>query len=194
MLAYCTHCGLPKESYLAVEHPLQRAIRRSVAHFTSTPETDLVPVVDGCSAPNYAVALARLALGFARLAATPTDAEYGKAPAVLADAMTAHPEMVSGEGRTDLELARAGRGDWVAKIGAEGVQAIGLRGAGIGIAVKVADGNKRVLRPVIASILEQLGQMDAPRRTALADWVEPVIRNYRGTPTGRILASFVLDK
>ncbi|MEO8305899.1 MAG: asparaginase [Betaproteobacteria bacterium] len=194
MLAHCTHCGLPKESYLAEDHPLQRAIRRSVAHFTSTPEAELVAVIDGCSAPNYGVALARLALGFARLASTPVDAEYGRAPGVLADAMTAHPEMVSGEGRTDLELTRAGRGDWVAKIGAEGVQAIALRGAGIGIAVKVADGSKRALRPVVASILDQLGQMDADRREALASWFAPAIRNYRGIATGELKASFVLDK
>ena len=122
------------------------------------------------------------------------DVEYGRAAEVLADAMTAHPEMVSGEGRTDLDLARAGRGDWVAKIGAEGVQAIGLRAAGIGIAVKVADGNKRVLRPVVASLLEQLGLMDGGRRAALASWFEPVLRNYRGTATGRLEACFVLDK
>ncbi len=119
---------------------------------------------------------------------------YGTAPRVLADAMTAHPEMVSGERRTDLELARAGRGDWIAKIGAEGVQAIGLRGAGVGIAIKVADGNKRVLRPIVASVLEQLGLMDADRRAALAEWFEPVVRNYRGIATGRLESTFVLDK
>ena len=62
---------------------------------------------------------------------------------MLADAMTAHPEMVSGEGRSDLALTRAGRGDWVCKIGAEGVQAIGIRSRGWGIAIKVADGDRR---------------------------------------------------
>jgi L-asparaginase II len=194
MLAYCVHCGLPKESYLAGDHPLQQSIRRAVAHFTSTPEVDLVSGIDGCSAPNYAVALARLAQAFARLASTQVDALYGTAPRVLADAMTAHPEMVSGERRTDLELARAGRGDWIAKIGAEGVQAIGLRGAGVGIAIKVADGNKRVLRPIVASVLEQLGLMDTDRRAALAEWFEPAVRNYRGIATGRLESTFVLDK
>jgi L-asparaginase II len=194
MLAYCIHCGLPKESYLAYDHPLQQSIRRAVAHFTSTPEADLVGGIDGCSAPNYAVPLDRLALGFARLASRDDDAEFGAAPRVLADAMTAHPEMVSGERRTDLEIMRAGRGDWVAKIGAEGVQAIGIRGAGTGIAIKVADGSKRVLRPVIASVLAQLGLMDSTRRSGLADWFEPVVRNYRGIATGRIQSSVVLDK
>ena len=194
MLAYCVHCGLPKESYLAYEHPLQQAIRRAVAHFTSTPEADLVGAVDGCSAPNYAVPLDRLALAFARLAARQDDAEYGRAPQILAGAMTACPEMVSGEGRSDLQLMRAGRGDWVAKIGAEGVQGIGIRGAGIGIAIKVADGNKRVLRPVIASVLEQLRLLDAKSRAELADWSAPVVTNYRGIATGRIVSSVVLDK
>jgi L-asparaginase II len=58
------------------------------------------------------------------LAADRQDANYGNAPAVLADAMVAHPEMVSGDHRSDLALMRAGRGDWVTKIGAEGLQAI----------------------------------------------------------------------
>jgi len=41
---------------------------------------------------------------------------------VVADAMMKHPDMVSGERRSDLALMTAGRGDWVTKIGAEGVQ------------------------------------------------------------------------
>jgi L-asparaginase II len=89
---------------------------------------------------------------------------------------------------------RAGRGDWVTKIGAEGVQAIGIRSAGIGIAIKVADGNKRALRPVIASVLEQLGLLDADRREGLAGWFAPVVRNYRGIVTGCIRPTVVLDK
>ncbi len=108
--------------------------------------------------------------------------------------MTAHPEMVSGERRSDLELSQAGRGDWVCKIGAEGVQGIGLRGAGVGIAIKIVDGNRRVLRPVIASVLDQLGLLDTARRAALADWFEPPVRNYRGILTGRLQATVVLDK
>jgi len=194
MLAYCVQCSLPKETYLDYEHPLQQAIRRAVAHFTSTPEADLVAGIDGCSAPNYAVPLAGLALAFARLAARHDDAVFGSAPQVLADAMTAHPEMVSGEGRSDLELMRAGRGDWVAKIGAEGVQGIGVRGAGIGIAIKVADGNKRALRPMMAAVLDQLGLLDARRRADLGRWFEPAVHNHRGIVTGRLVSSLVLDK
>jgi L-asparaginase II len=194
MLAHCVACGFPKDSYLAFDHPLQRAIRGSVAHFTSLQEADLVAGVDGCSAPNYAVPLSRLALAYARLASVRGDSVFGDAPRMLADAMTAHPEMVSGEGRNDLAYMRAGRGDWVTKIGAEGVQAIGIRSTGIGIAVKVVDGAKRGLHPAVVAVLDQLGLLDADQRAALAPWREPTVRNYRGIATGRVAPVVVVDR
>jgi L-asparaginase II len=194
MLAYCVLCGAPKASYLAFDHPLQQAIRRSVAHFTGTPEAQLVAGIDGCSAPNYAVPLSGLARGYARLAAGRDDAAYARAPRILADAMVAHPEMVSGDGRIDLALMRAGRGDWVAKIGAEGVQAIGVRSSGWGIAIKVIDGAKRGLHPATVEVLDQLGLLDAAQRALLAPWREPLIRNYRGITTGAVRPRVVIAR
>jgi L-asparaginase II len=186
MLAYCRLCNLPIASYLDFEHPLQVSIRHAVAYMTGVPEEDLVAGVDGCSAPNYAVPLDRLAYAYARLASDGGDERYADAPAKLASAMMAHPEMVSGEGRNDLTLMRAGRGDWVTKVGAEGVQAIGVKSRGWGIAIKVVDGNARGLHPATVAVLEQLGLLDTDRRAALAAWKEPVIRNNRGLTTGRV--------
>jgi L-asparaginase II len=192
MLAWCVHCGAPKAGYLDFDHPLQRAIRRSVAHFTGVAEETLPWGIDGCSAPNYAVPLAALARAFARLADA-DDPLFGAAPARLRAAMTAHPEMVSGEGRNDLALMRAGRGDWVTKVGAEGVQAIGVASRGWGIAIKVADGAARALHPATIAVLDQLGLLDATQRAALAPWREPAVRNTRDTVTGSVRPVVVLD-
>ncbi len=192
MLAWCRQCGAPADSYLAMDHPLQQAIRQAVAHLTGVAERDLVAGIDGCSAPNYAVPLDRLAHAFARLAAGGEDARYGTAPSQLAAAMSAHPEMVSGERRNDLVLMRAGRGDWVTKVGAEGVQAIGIRSKGWGIAIKVVDGNARGLHPATVSVLDQLGLLDPAQRAELASWGAPEIRNYRGIVTGRVEPTVVL--
>jgi L-asparaginase II len=186
MLAYCRQFGHPLESYLAFDHPLQEAIRAAVACFTGVPEDDLIAGIDGCSAPNYAVPLDRLAYAYARLAVGEVDPRYGAAPKLLATAMSAHPEMVSGEGRNDLILMRAGAGDWVTKVGAEGVQAVGVRSRGWGIAIKVVDGNARGLHPATVAILDLLGLLDPAQREALAAWREPVVRNYRGLVTGRV--------
>ena len=192
MLAFCAQCQWPKASYLEFEHPVQQAIRKSVATFTGITPEALVAGVDGCSAPNYAVPLSALARAFARLASAAVDPDYGNAPRMLADAMVAHPGMVSGEGRSDLALMQAGRGDWVAKIGAEGVQAIGIRSRGIGIAVKVGDGQSRGLIPSVVAVLDQLGLLDDAARQALAPWGRRPIRNYRGTQTGEIRPAFAL--
>jgi len=193
MLAWCVQHGAATADYLAFDHPLQQAIRRAVATFTGVAEERLVAGIDGCSAPNYAVPLASLAAAFARLASAEVDAEYGVAPRALANAMTAHPEMVSGEHRSDLALMQAGRGDWVTKIGAEGVQAIGIRSHGLGIAIKVADGQKRGLYPAIVATLEQLGVVDAAARHVLEPWSRRTVRNYRGTATGEIRPVVVLE-
>ena len=192
MLAWCVQHGAATADYLAFDHPLQQSIRRAVASFTAVTEERLVAGIDGCSAPNYAVPLASLATAFARLASAEVDADYGVAPRTLANAMIAHPEMVSGEHRSDLALMQAGRGDWVTKIGAEGVQAIGIRSAGLGIAVKVADGQKRGLYPALVAVLGQLGLLDSVARTALVPWATRTIRNYRGIETGVVRPAVVL--
>jgi L-asparaginase II len=106
--------------------------------------------------------------------------------------MIAHPEMVSGEHRSDLALMQAGRGDWVTKIGAEGVQAVGIRSRGIGIAIKVADGQKRGLYPAVVAVLDALGLLDAAARAALAPWAKRTIRNYRGIETGEVRPAVAL--
>jgi L-asparaginase II len=194
MLAHCAACGYGKADYLAPDHPLQREIRTAVATMAGVPEGALRAGIDGCSAPNYAMPLARLALAFARLAAAGDDPAYGRAPKRLADAMIAAPEMVSGEGRSDLALSRAGRGDWVCKVGAEAVQAIGVRSRGWGVAIKVADGGRRALLPATIAALEQAGLVDAAARDALGALATPTLRNYRGLTVGAERPVVVLDK
>lgn len=194
MLAHCAACGYGKHDYLEPAHPLQIEIRRAVGTLTGMDEDAMPAGTDGCSAPNYAVPLGRLALAFARLAADVPHPAYGQAPRQLAAAMLAHPEMVSGEGRSDLTLTAAGRGDWVCKVGAEGVQAIGVRSHGLGIAIKIEDGARRGLMAVTVAALDQAGLLDRSARSALAAHVAPTQRNYRDIATGDIRPAFVLDK
>ena len=185
-LAYCAQHGLPDERYLAPSHPLQQAVRRSVASFAGMDPGALAAGTDGCSAPNYAMPLSRLALSFARLAEGDSDGEFGAASATLRDAMMAHPQLVSGTGRSDVAFMHAAPGDFVAKIGAEGVQAIGVRSAGIGIAVKIADGNARALCATAVAALQQIGLLKDLATTSLASWARPQLRNYAGTHVGEV--------
>jgi L-asparaginase II len=193
-LAYCVQHGLPLASYLDPSLPLQQAVRTSVAHFAGMPESALKMGIDGCSAPNYAMPLARLALAYARLVQAERDAVYGSVLGDLYQAMVAHPELVSGTGRSDLATMQTAPGDWVAKIGAEGVQVIGVRSAGLGIAIKIADGNQRALLTATIAVLQQLGLVAAPETSPLAPWVRPQLTNYAGARTGEVRAVLRLTK
>ena len=141
-LAYCVQHGLPLEDHLAPAHALQKAIRTHVARVARLDADQLVAGTDGCSAPNYAMPVSRLALCFARLASGQADTEFGASFEALGDAMAAHPEMVSGTGRNDLAFTQAGRGDWLTKIGADGVQVIASKSRRQAIAIKVLQKNK----------------------------------------------------
>jgi L-asparaginase II len=109
-------------------------------------------------------------------------------------AMTRHPDIVSGTGRTDLAIMSAGGGDWVSKIGADGMQAIGLRSHGLGIAVRIAGGDARAANVAAVEVLHQIGVLDEPSASPLAGAFRPVERNARGNPTGHILPLFSLPR
>jgi len=193
-LAYCVQHGHPLDSYLDPAHPLQQVIRTTVAEATGLQEHQLAMGIDGCSAPNYALPLAHLAQAFARLASGSRDPRFGESFALLADAMTAHPELVSGTGRNDLAFMRAGGGDWVAKAGAEGVQVVASRSRGEALALKIADGNKLALYAATVEALDQLGWLDEPRREALQPWRHATISSVRGAPVGERKAVFRLER
>lgn len=193
-LAYCVQHDHPLDTYLDPSHPLQHEVRASVAHYAGLPAGDMKMGIDGCSAPNYAMPLSRLALAYARLAQGEKDTVYGSAAGDLYRAMTGHPELVSGTGRNDLAFMQTAPGDWVAKIGADGVQVIGVRSAGLGIAVKTADGNMRALYTATVAVLQQLGLVAEPEKSPLAPWLRPQLKNFAGLHTGEVRAAVRLQK
>jgi L-asparaginase II len=193
-LGYCVQHGLPLDNYTDPAHPLQQAVRQNVAEIAGLAPDELRSGIDGCSAPNHAMPLSRLALAYARLAQGSASPIFGEALGTLFDAMTAHPELVSGTGRSDLAFMQTAPGDWVAKVGAEGVQVIGIRSAGLGIAVKVADGNARALYPAAIAVLQQLGLLPAVENTPLVSWLRPQLRNYAGLQVGEVRPTVTLLK
>ena len=191
-LAHCVQQGWPVANYLAPGHPLQQAIRRNVARVVGLAAEDLKIGTDGCSAPNFAMPLAHLARGYARLASGVADAEFGESFAQLADAMTAHPDLVSGTARADQAFLRAGRGDWVVKAGADGMQAFASRSRKQAFALKISDGNKIAVISATVAVLDQLGWLDARQREELRPWRSEAIANARGTQVGERKPAFKL--
>ena len=182
-LAWSRMRGKGVARYLDPAHPLQRRIAALVRRYARGGPA--LRGIDGCSAPNYALPLAGLAHLYAEIGAG-----AGAGQHAVFYAMTRHPDLVSGTGRFDLALMRAGRGDWVTKAGAMGVHAIGVRTRGLGIAVRIADGTPYALQAATVAVLEQLGLPVA----GLQAWRHAVTRNFAGRVIGGARAVFRLAR
>ena len=179
-VAYCVQHGHSLTDYIEPSHPLQSAIRRDLARLAGLDENAMKMGIDGCSAPNYAMPLAHLAGCYARLASGNKDPEFGGSFELLASAMTRHPDLVSGTGRNDLAFMTAGRGDWVTKVGADGVQVVASKSRGEAFAIKIIDASKPALYAATVEVLEQLGWLDDHQRRELDVWRARQITNVRG--------------
>ncbi|MCC7410520.1 MAG: asparaginase [Gammaproteobacteria bacterium] len=192
MLALSVLLGAPTESYLAVDHPVQQCIRDAVADMTGVAAAQLACATDGCGAPNYAVPLAVLARGYARLVGGAGDTAIAQAAALACKAIVTHPEMVSGLRRLDLALTHWGQGDWIAKSGAEGVRAFACRSRGLGLAVKIADGAARAREVVSVELLRQLGAIEDIDATPLAWFAHTPVKNCHDEIVGEVRPVFTL--
>jgi L-asparaginase II len=164
MLATCVAAGWPTDSYLEPEHPLQRAVRATLAELTGDDPAGVRATVDGCGAPLFSTSLVGLARAFGRLAAAGSRRDAGHDDvghddtdpvARVARAMAAHPGMVAGLERDDTLVMEAVPG-LVSKGGAEGVGAAGLPD-GTGIAFKILDGSMRPRPAILAAALRAAG-------------------------------------
>ncbi|HEX8746662.1 MAG TPA: asparaginase, partial [Pyrinomonadaceae bacterium] len=160
--------------------------------------------VDGCGAPVFGVPVSSMALMYARLVAQPEgfcDHSAREAARIISRAMMAHPEIVGGRAeRLDTKVMLAGRGAIVSKVGAEGVYTAGVLPCdrwprGLGIAIKIEDGEDRRSRPtVVIETLRQLGVLDEEAVEELAPYSRFSVRNHRGDEVGEVCARFELEK
>ena len=124
--------------------------------------------------PNFCEGTAEECMGI--------DAPIDSPPRRVADAMRAHPELMSGTNRDDALLIRSVPG-LLSKGGAEGVIAAALPGVGA-VAVKIDDGAARARGPVLIAALRWLG-MAVDGLADLADLAQtPVIGG--GRPVGAV--------
>lgn len=205
MLAFAHMQGWPLDSYLELDHGVQRAILQTFAEMCELPLEEVHLGTDGCSSPNFAVPLYNAAWAWARLMdASRLHETRGVASRQITDAMTSHPGMVGGDGEFDTELMRAARGLIVSKAGAEGYQGIGLRtGAlgpdspALGITFKVSDGDgyHRARSAFVLETLRQLGALSEAELEKLSAFgPRGEILNWRKLVVGEMRPVFQLQK
>ncbi|KAH0362144.1 L-asparaginase II, partial [Aureobasidium melanogenum] len=208
MLAAAKALGAGTENYNDPSHPVQLKIKQVHEELADLKSEEICWVIDGCNAPSPALPLENLALMFARLAHA-ADVQDGNSisgpstqnPARIYHAMAAHPDMIAGDSRFCTDFMRLFSGALVGKLGAEGCYGVGIRdceatrrlGAkgGLGIAVKIEDGNIDMLYVALMEILAQLNIGTEQIRDELKRSYCTLPKNTMGVVTGH--TSFKMD-
>jgi L-asparaginase II len=204
MLAHTVLRGLDKEDYLDPNHPVQVTIRETLAEMVGMDPNAMPLGRDGCSAPVYGIPLINMAQGVARMA-DPARLDEKRADACrkITNAMMTYPEMVAGPGKFDTDLMIAGKGRLFCKGGAEGYQIIGVLpdvlgegSPGIGIAIKISDGDPtgRARQSVSLTILHGLGVFNEDDLAALSKYGNIPVKNWRQFVVGQIRPAFSMPE
>ncbi|NPV88525.1 asparaginase [Coprothermobacteraceae bacterium] len=189
MLAQCVAHNWTLENYYRPEHPVQQRILSTMSFFTDVPKDRIILGIDGCGVPVFGMPLYNAALGFARFSKPDNlPPELSTAVRYVTHAMTSHPFLVAGPDRFDTDFMSVLGRRFVSKIGAEAVQAVGVLDKGIGIVVKVSDGNSRALAAITLEVLRQLGLINDEelRCERLSGHYMPPVKNHRGEVVGNI--------
>jgi L-asparaginase II len=180
--------------YVRPDHAVMQEVNSALEATTGERLADAPMGIDGCSIPTYALPLRSLGLAFARVATGRGLApDLAAAAKRLRQAVARAPRMVAGTGRFDTRVMERLGERVYCKVGAEGVYGAALPGAGLGIAIKVDDGNTaRACEVAMAAAIEALVALDVDERHFVRSLSALALRNWRGVDVGQLVASEAL--
>jgi L-asparaginase II len=179
--------------YIGAAHPVMREVTAALGSISGTDLGAAPQGIDGCSIPTFGIPLRALALGFARLGSGAGLApERARAAQRLRRAVAQAPFMVGGTGRFDTVVMQALGERLFCKVGAEGVYCAALPELGLGVALKIDDGQVRGAEAAMAAVAEGLLSLDEPAAALLRGYSALALHNWRGIQVGEVRASAAL--
>ncbi|HJV68706.1 asparaginase [Ideonella sp.] len=174
--------------YVQPGHPVMREISAALQAATGCDLASAPMGTDGCSIPTFGIPLRQLARGFARFGSghglSPT---HAAATRRLRQAVAQAPFMVAGTGRFDTRVMQHFGERVFCKVGAEGVYCAALPTRGLGVAIKIDDGQgARAAEVVMAAVIRALAQRDEADAAVLRELVNVPLRNWNGIEVGAI--------
>lgn len=187
LLSTTLHLGENTRNYRLYNHVAERRWFDVLESMSNTRVTQLPWGYDGCGIPALALPLQRIALAMARFADPERSGrERRDVIARIHRALGEHPYLVAGKERLCTALMERLAPRVLVKVGAAGVYTACLPERGIGIALKIDDGNDRAARVALGAALQLVGELDDEDARALSEYIAPSQTNSRGDVIGRL--------
>lgn len=186
-LTVARHMRWPVEGYNEPSHPTQTLYLEVLSEFLGRDASSLPMGVDGCTLPAPAMSIADMAVVMARYAAASVASPIRKdAIRTIQDAVRAYPEYMSGTSEPTALIARATNGEVIMKTGAEGFLVAIIPGKGLGVALKIADGNPRARVIALLNLLQQLDLLTPESLRALQPLFNQTVHDSIGRSVGEV--------
>jgi L-asparaginase II len=179
------------DGYVKPGHAVMREVTAALQASTGYDLAQADAGTDGCSIPTFAAPLRHLAHAFARVG-TGQGLRPGHARAALRlrQAVARAPAMVGGTGRFDSRVMERLGERVFCKVGAEGVYCAALTELGLGVAIKMDDGNTaRGCEVVMAAVIERLLPLAEADAAFMRGFSDVLQRNWNGIEVGRLRAA-----
>jgi L-asparaginase II len=191
MLSGGGHVRQYAKGYVAPRHPVMRAVTEALQAATGHDLGKAPRGIDGCSIPTFAIPLEALALAFARIGTgTGLRPGHARAAARLRQAVASEPFMAAGSDRFDTTVMAALGERVYCKVGAEAVFCAAFPERGLGVAIKIDDGNTaRAAEVAMAAVIEAFVELDEEERSLVRHLSDVKLRNWNGIEVGALRAT-----
>ena len=194
----CLGCAMAGErplfdslrGYVQPGHPVMREVTQALQACTGWELSNAPQGIDGCSIPTFGIPLHHLALAFARAGSgVGLDAAHARAARRLRQAVARAPFMVGGTDRFDTRVMQRLGERVCCKVGAEGVYCAAFPDRGLGVALKIDDGNNaRAAEVAMAALIEAFVALDDDQAQLLHSLSHVRLKNWNGIEVGSLRA------
>ena len=179
--------------YVQPGHPVMCEVTQALQASTGWDLSSAPQGTDGCSIPTFGIPLHHLALAFARAGSgVGLDPDHARAARRLRKAVARAPFMVGGTDRFDTRVMQRLGERVCCKVGAEGVYCAALPDRGLGVALKIDDGNARAAEVAMAALIEAFVTLDDDDARLLRSLSHVCLKNWNGIEVGSLRASACL--
>lgn len=186
IIATCLHLKENPEGYEKYAHPAQVRLRKVLSEVTRFDHNKAHYGIDGCGILTYAMPLQNMAIGMMSLINPKENDRRRAAAKKIIDSVRHEAFYLSGSDDFTSDFIQKTHGRAIIKNGAEGVFCGVLPEKGWAFAVKAEDGNGRASQAATAFLLHKLGVLSEENLTSLKKYLEPKIKNWKGTEVGSI--------